>query len=164
VKVGDRAMCLYRDTEVVIFDWSMAPIPWPCCYVFGTRAAGQGLLVEDELARAIRHESAMAVEYWWGISRKTVNKWRHALGVGRTDSEGSHRLIRQAALNGLNARRRRSSPVRLWTDEELGLLARLSDIEVSRITGRSVNAVAKMRGQMNPAFVSPVVPLATNES
>jgi hypothetical protein len=157
LKVGDRVMCLYRDVEVVIFDWSLAPIPWPLCYVVGTRAAGKGLLVEDELARAIRHESALALEYWWGVCGKTVNKWRHALGVGRTDSQGSQRLIRRAALDGLNARRR-STPVRLWAPEELALLGKLPDAELARLIGRSITAVAKMRCQNAPAVIPPRVP------
>ena len=56
LKVGDKAMCLYRDAEVVIYDWSIARIPWPLCYHAGTRAFGKGLLVDEELARAVRLE------------------------------------------------------------------------------------------------------------
>jgi hypothetical protein len=66
LKVGSRAVCLYRDAEVVVYGWSDAPIPWPLCYRAETRAGGKGLLVEEELARAIRQESAMAVQHWWG--------------------------------------------------------------------------------------------------
>src|SRR3954467_2214613 len=95
-KWGDRATCQYRDREVIVFGWSAAPIPWPLCYVVASRTGGKGILVEDELARAIRHESATAVRYWWGVSHKTVCKWRTALGVRRTDAEGSRRLIHEA--------------------------------------------------------------------
>src|SRR5262249_34501334 len=89
----DRAMCLYRDAEVVIYDWSMAPIPWPICYPVGTRASGKRLLVDEELARAIRLESGVAVGHWWGVSRATVRTWRRVLGAGRKNNPGTHRLI-----------------------------------------------------------------------
>jgi hypothetical protein len=56
LKVGDKVMCLYRDAEVVIYHWSIARIPWPLCYHAETRAFGKGLLVDEELARAVRLE------------------------------------------------------------------------------------------------------------
>ncbi len=93
LKVGDRALCLYRDAEVVIYDWSMARIPWPLCYPARTRAAGKGLLVDEELARAVRLESALAVCYWWGISSATVGKWRKIVGADRKNNPGTYRLI-----------------------------------------------------------------------
>jgi hypothetical protein len=149
LRVGDHTMCLFRDAEVVVYDWSMAPIPWPLCYHAGTRAAGKGILVEEELERAIRHESAMAVSHWWGVSMSTVVKWRAALGIGRMDTEGSRRLIRDTALGGLNARRKSRWPeVKLWTADELALLETLPDEEVARQTGRTVSAVVHMRREM----------------
>jgi hypothetical protein len=45
------------------------------------------------LAYAIRHKSAAAVAYWWGVNPVTVARWRIVLGVGRMDSEGSRRLV-----------------------------------------------------------------------
>ena len=60
---GDRATCLYRDTTVVITSWTDAPIPWPRCRALDSRG-GFGLLVDEELARAVRHESAAAVMHW----------------------------------------------------------------------------------------------------
>src|SRR5215467_1429818 len=131
LKVGDRTFCLYRDAEVVVYDWSLAPVPWPLCYQAGNRGSGKGLLVDDELARAIRHESALAVQHWWGVCQKTVCKWRAALGVSRTDAEGSRRLIHQAARTGLQARRKRpAGEIRLWTAAEIELLGVLPDEEV----------------------------------
>jgi hypothetical protein len=148
LKVGDRAFCLFRDAEVVIYDWSLAPIPWPLCYIPGKRSGGKGLLVEEELARAIRHESSLAIQQWWGVSRGTVRRWRGALGIGRMDAEGSRRLIHQAALGGLNARHPQRWPeVRLWTAEELALVGKLPDAQVAYWTGRSLDAVSKMRQQ-----------------
>src|SRR5262249_51225881 len=149
LRVGDHAMCLFRDAEGVVYDWSMAPIPWPLCYHAGTRAAGKGILVEEELERAIRNESALAVAHWWGVSTSTAVKWRAALGVKRTDAEGSRRLIHNAALGGLNARRKSRWPgVRLGTAAALVLLETRSDEEVARLTGRTANAVAHMRRAM----------------
>src|SRR5262245_4259796 len=52
----------------------MSRIAWPLCYHVGTRAFGKGLLVDEELARAVRLESAVAVAHWWGVSRATVRK------------------------------------------------------------------------------------------
>ncbi len=49
LKVGDRSLCLYRDAEVVIYDWTIAPMSWALCYHAGTRAFGKGILVEEEL-------------------------------------------------------------------------------------------------------------------
>jgi hypothetical protein len=146
LQVGERHWCLLRRAEVVVYDWSLAPTPWPLCYHAETRARGKGLLIEDELARAIRHESATAVAHWWGISRATLRNWRAAFGVGRMDTEGSRRLIHGNALDALNARHKHRWPeVRLWTGAELGLLEKLPDAEVSRITGRTPQAVAVMR-------------------
>jgi hypothetical protein len=154
LKVGDRRFCLYRDVEVVVYDWSIAPFPWPLCYPVGKRGTGKGFLVEDELARAIRHESVMAVQFWWGTCQKTVCKWRAALGIRRTDAEGSRRLIHHAAQNGLKARQNGTAgEVRLWTAEELALLGRYPDAEVARRTGRTYHAARIMRGQLGlPAF------------
>jgi hypothetical protein len=38
------------------------------------------LLVDEELARAIRSESAAVLRYWWGVSVGVVWRWRRALG------------------------------------------------------------------------------------
>jgi hypothetical protein len=104
LKVGAKALCLYRDAEVVVYDWSLALIPWPLCYHAGTRAFGKGLLVDDELARAVRVESAIAVRHWWGVSAATVRKWRKVVGAGRKNNPGSQRLIRAAVLKASASR------------------------------------------------------------
>src|SRR5262245_35878397 len=89
---GDRAFCLARDCEVIVTSWTDARIPWPRCRALGTRGGGSGLLVEDELARAIRCESAAAVMHWWGVTVRVVWRWRRALGATRTNNEGTRRL------------------------------------------------------------------------
>jgi hypothetical protein len=53
---GDRATCLYLDAEVIVTSWSDGRIPWPRCQRPGERG-GSGLLVDEELARAVRLEA-----------------------------------------------------------------------------------------------------------
>jgi hypothetical protein len=97
LKKGDRETCLYRDAQVVVTSWSDGRISWPRCRALGHRG-GSGLLIDDELARAVRSESAAAVMFWWGVGCNAVWSWRKALGVeGRDGIEGSRRLIRAAA-------------------------------------------------------------------
>src|SRR5262245_61009219 len=96
LKRGDRATCLLRDCTVVITSISAGRIPWPRCRALDSRG-GSGLLVDEELARAVQSESAAAVMYWWGVGTKAIGHWRRALGVGRMDSAGSRRLILAAA-------------------------------------------------------------------
>jgi hypothetical protein len=107
LKKGDRTDCLYRDATVVIASWSDAHIPWPRCYLAEGRARAHGLLVDEELARAVMQESAAAVAHWWGVCKSTVQHWRNALGVGRLDAEGSRRLILRAVRKAASARRKR---------------------------------------------------------
>src|SRR5262249_10796644 len=57
---GDRATCLFRDADVVITSWTSAPIPWPRCCRADPPGGGSGLLVTEELARAVRTGSAFA--------------------------------------------------------------------------------------------------------
>ena len=66
LKRGDRAACLFRDGDVVVTGWTDARIPWPRCRLPGGHGGGSGLLVDGELARAVRSESALAVRYWCG--------------------------------------------------------------------------------------------------
>jgi hypothetical protein len=87
---GDRATCLYRDGDVVITSWSDGRISWPRCRRLSTRG-GSGLLVDEELARAVRLESSLAIQHWWGVNQSTVWLRRQALAVERFN-EGSTRL------------------------------------------------------------------------
>src|SRR5690348_4629655 len=83
---GDRTTCLYRDTEVVITSWTEARISWPRCQAVGVRG-GSGLLVDEELLRAIRCESSLALQHWFGVNEATVWRWRRAFGVTRWGTE-----------------------------------------------------------------------------
>jgi hypothetical protein len=100
LKRGDRATCLFKDCDVVVTGWTDARISWPRCRPLGVPRSHPSLLVNEELARALRHESAAAIRLWWGVSVGVVWRWRKVLGVGRTDNEGSARLMRAAAEKG----------------------------------------------------------------
>jgi hypothetical protein len=100
LKRGDRATCLYRDTDVIVTSWSAGRISWPRCRALDQPIGGSGLLVDEELARAVRCESSLAIRYWWGVSHSAVHNWRKALGVDRLATEGSQRLHRLVSKEG----------------------------------------------------------------
>jgi hypothetical protein len=172
LRKGDRTSCLYRDQDVRIIGWTDARIPWPLCRALSARGGGHGLLVDDELARAVRQESAAAIRYWWGVGVHTVWSWRKAFGVGRMDSPGSRRLIlpacelgteqvrgvrlapeqveqrRQVALaNNLSQYLLQATAERddRWTEEQLALLGTMPDEEVAAQIGRTACAVGVKR-------------------
>jgi hypothetical protein len=179
LKRGDRAFCLLRDCDVVVTGWSDAPIPWPRCRgLEGTRGGGSGLLLDEELARAMRCESAAAIRHWWGVGEGAVWRWRKALGVTRLSNEQTRELHRsagraagaamkarvwtaeerearqqQALKQNTAARLEKHRPSPRWRKWELKLLGKLADVEVAGRTGRSPTAVRKRRaalGLCNP--------------
>src|SRR5262245_28081242 len=107
---GDRTLCLFRDAPVVVTSWTAAPLPWPRCRALDGRGGGSGLLVEEELARAVRTESALAVRYWWGVGHGAVARWRKALGVGGYSPPGTRRLRQAASEAGAAARAGGAAP------------------------------------------------------
>jgi hypothetical protein len=170
---GDRATCLFKDCDVIVTDWTDARISWPRCRPLDVPRSHPSLLVDEELARAIRQESAAALRHWWGVSGGVVLRWRKALGVGRTNCPGSQRLIRQASERGAARLRGAKLPPeqveRLrrtaleqdlirharpgyhgpwWAPRELALLGKLPDEEVAARTGRSPNAVRTKREKL----------------
>jgi hypothetical protein len=46
LNVGDLSWCLFRNVEVVIYDWTIGPISWPLCHHAEIRAFGKGILAE----------------------------------------------------------------------------------------------------------------------
>ena len=106
---GDRTNCLYRDAEVVITSWTDGRISWPRCRALGVRG-GSGLLVDEELLRAIRSESSLAMQYWFGVNVTTVWKWRQAFGIPRYGTEGSRRLHEAMSEHGAAKVRGKTCP------------------------------------------------------
>jgi hypothetical protein len=148
--------------------WTAAPISWPLCRRLGRYKGGASLLVEDELARAIRNESAQALYYWWGVSTKLVWQWRKSLGVARMDSAGSRRLILAASERGLALLRGQPVPAHVRdflrqiaiekdfaaklacrpTAEEEALLGTDSDQAVAALLGRTPDEVRLKRTRL----------------
>jgi hypothetical protein len=155
--------------------WSDGRIPWRRCQAPGQRG-GSGLLVDAELVRAVRYESAQAIRFWWGASASAVRNWRRALGVERFN-EGSKRLHDAAAVEtGRRTRgrklppeeverRRRTAedldlgqylwngfdPVKRWTADELALLGTLPDEQLAEQLGRTATAVRIKRTRLGIA-------------
>jgi hypothetical protein len=170
---------LARDTYVIITGWTDALIPWPRCRSLEARGGGSGILVDELLAFAVRHESATAIKHWWLVSTTTVWWWRKSLGVKRADPEGSQRLIQAAAEMGAeeNKCREYSDEERaecaqrakelnlaqylqtgyhgpLWTAEQVALLGTMPDDELAALLGKSIQAVYMKReklGIQNPS-------------
>ncbi len=117
LQAGDRAYCQYRGYEVVVSRWTEAPLPWPL-----GRAWQRGKpspVVDGELIRAIRSESPLALRHWLGVSASLVQSWRLRMGVPK--------LLRR------------------WLPWEVALLGAMPDLEVARLTGRTLNAVRVVR-------------------
>ncbi len=170
---GDRATCHLRG-DVRITSWADARISWPRCQVLKGRG-GCGLLLDDELARAVRTESAAAVMYWWGFTEGVVWRWRRVLEVTKTNNKRTHQLMKQSAQAGAGAvkakvletpaqrdqnwpRRKRGPAAELqgqwWTRQECRLLGRYSDAEVARLTGRTLHGIRNKRlklGRKSPS-------------
>jgi hypothetical protein len=79
LRVGDRATCLFRDCDVVMTGWTDARISWPRCRPLDVPRSHPSLLVNEDLARAIRQESAAALTYWWGTACQTY--YLHRYGI-----------------------------------------------------------------------------------
>lgn len=78
-RVGRTLACLVRGA-VIVAGIADAPIPWP----YSTGPGQKRLpVLRGDLVRAVRTESVAAVAHHWGVSRWTVRRWRHRLGVPR---------------------------------------------------------------------------------
>src|SRR5689334_20252893 len=89
---------------------SRAPIPWP----LGRQKSHAKLapIVTTELESAIRTESALAMQYWWGVGHWLVSKWRRELGDPLLNSAtlGLWReLVRRRAKGGRGQKGGRSA-------------------------------------------------------
>jgi hypothetical protein len=176
LKRGDRAHCLFRGGTVVITGWSDARIPWPRCRAIDSTWGGSGLLVDEELARAVRREAAAAVMWWWRASGRAVFNWRKAMGVRRMENEGTARLMLASAHKGAlgiiahdwtdqerDQRSRRAVELGVdrnlilgyhgprWTPEDIALLGTIPDEDVASRTGRKADAVRQKQEELGIA-------------
>jgi len=169
VRVGDSLFCDLHG-EVVMRAFTDR-LRWPCALLYGQRSP----ILTGDLVRAVRTESAMAVVWWWEVSRNLVHRWRVCLSVGRK-TPGTLRLRRERcsfsrqtlalalAAQRTPAWRERNSEARkrywehrrraglkahggqrLWTAREVRLLGTASDAAVGRRIGRTRPAVGNKR-------------------
>lgn len=132
---GHRATWLNHDTTVIIIGWTDARICWPRCQPIDRRLGLPTSLLDEELTRAVRHESAAPIRFCWGVGEGLVWRGQNLLGVSRTNNEGSARLIQAATKRGGEAMMDHE-----WTPEDIALVGRLSDREVARRGERNKKA------------------------
>jgi hypothetical protein len=80
-RYGSIKQCALQG-DVKIVGISNGRIPWPLAVKPGR--GGRSFVLYGDLAKAVRHEAAIAVAYWWGVRPNAVTQWRKALGVGRS--------------------------------------------------------------------------------
>jgi hypothetical protein len=121
------------------------------------------------VARAVRSESSLAIQHWWGVNFRTVWCWRQALGVPPYN-EGTTRLhamwneengarLRGKKLPPEQVERRRRTALELglrppglpaelrWTAEELAFLGTMPDEDVAAKIGRTATGVRVKRSR-----------------
>lgn len=176
LRVGQREACLVRDQLCKVTSWTDARIPWPR----GVPVGGTGqpsIIVTEELARAIRCESAAALMFHWRVGVKVVWKWRKALGVTRTNCEGTARLRKAVSetigdlLRGeplpeercdrMSVAARANNQGRYlrewvnpkgWRAEEVALLGTDDDEVIAERLGRSRSAVRSKRASLGVPY------------
>jgi len=173
VRKRDRAFCFFRDCEAVVTGWTDARMSWPRCRALHHRG-GSGLLVTEELRRAIVSESAAALKHWFGVSTKAVWNWRREFGVGQLGTPGSREVVAElnwaknpypagVRLTAAECRRRRRTAAELglgqylvganvkrwqgrgWTAEQLALLGTAPDADLAVQLGKTRSAVRSKR-------------------
>lgn len=177
VRRGDRVHCLYRGAECVVTTMHDGRIPWPRCRALHSRGR-PSLLVTEELVRAIRTESAIALKHWFGVGTKGVWRWRVAFGasgvLGTPGSRAAHLehsragagVVKERGLTDEQCDARSATAKRQgqrvpprwtperggWTPAEVKLLrGKMSDKEVAVRTGRTENAVRFKRRRIQQA-------------
>jgi hypothetical protein len=94
-----RLLALAGRADDAIRVWD--PAQGKALHAFEGHRGGSGILVDEELARAVRHESAAAIMFWWGVGGNAVWSWRKALGVSdHGGTEGTRRLHQAACAKG----------------------------------------------------------------
>jgi hypothetical protein len=166
-RYGERVLCDVRGL-VVICGLTDSSIPWLICRGIGRSTGRTSLVVFDDLAIAIRRESAQAVAHHWGVSVVTVSKWRRLLDV-EPNNRGTLRLRQKyanepATRNGLRKaqgkaqdpeRNRKISEARQGKPRPHGLMRNLHEgnrgRKASQETRRKLSDAHKARGTLPPA-------------
>ncbi|HQR44272.1 MAG TPA: NUMOD3 domain-containing DNA-binding protein [Gemmatales bacterium] len=86
---GQVVICSARG-QVTIVGTSDGKMPWPV----GKTHRAKSLVLYKDLERAVRRESVLAIQYWWGVGPMAVRRWRTALGIVGTNNEGTSALRR----------------------------------------------------------------------
>jgi DNA-binding Xre family transcriptional regulator len=90
-KRGRTLRCVIRG-KLQVAGHSDGRIPWPLAANVNNGGRGPGpYIVCGDLLRAVRCESALAIQHWWGVGTTTISHWRRALGV-EAYNEGTLRL------------------------------------------------------------------------
>jgi hypothetical protein len=113
-RAGGVLACADRG-RVVVRALSDAPVPWPVAVSPGQQGGRAAPVVCGGLLRALRRESSLAVQHWFGVSPRTVAHWRRALGVPRSD-DGTVCLLSAKSLR-VYARPEARAKLLTWTDE-----------------------------------------------
>ena len=170
----DVSYCLVCDCDVIVTSWTDVRISWPRCRSVDRPVGGSGLLVDEELARAVMTESSAAVQHWWNASRNSVRLWRRSLDETLTNNPGTVRLLTASAKRGAAAmheheftaeeravkrktarrlnlaqhlhRHRAENPA--WSSVDLALLGTMPDDELALLTGKTHNAVRLRREKL----------------
>lgn len=163
VELGDELECEIRG-PVIVRAWSEGPIAWP----LACRGGNPAYILCGDLIRAVKDESSIAIQHWFGVGKSTVCRWRKVLKVKRAN-EGTSRLHRayqpetlteEVVTRGLQ--KAHSLPVRLkaqqtrhergtqpnlklWTPEEKALLGTMPDSQVAQRVGRAAANVGIYR-------------------
>jgi hypothetical protein len=173
-RCGQRVLCEARGL-VVVCGLTDASIPWLVCRGIGKSSGRTSLVVFDDLAVAIRRESAQAVAHQWGVSDVTVSKWRRLLDVPQ-NNQGTLRLRREYAKepgvkDGLRKaqaraqapeRRRKIAEARKDKPRPPGLMKTMHEAnrgrKASAQTRRKQSEAHKSRGTWPPSAGRPWMP------
>lgn len=148
LRIGDTVTCAIRGSVEVKGWHDKGSIAIPRGGSIGIRC---GLVVCDDLLKALYVETSRAICFYWNIAEPTVARWRMALGIYSRATEGYVGTMSQVGLvNGRAegvAERLRSMNARPWTPKELALLTTFSTAEVAALTDRSREAVEHARAR-----------------
>lgn len=145
-------------------------MPWPQCHIRGRRS----LILFEDLARAVKVESLLAIKIAWGVSRFSINKWRKLLEVERVNQGTAARWQSNVALvitpqqnqDGLRRAHAREARIKAeatksagsglrheWTPEAVAWMGVLSDAAIGERLGRHAQTVGRERRRRGIASI-----------